>query len=151
MGSTTTHCSLILLSHPMKLSLASVHSSNILTPSLACSVLENKSHYLKIRSASPPTLPTASHPPPLCSYSWSSTGSFFSPGPEHPNSLLFIYFWLCWVFIAVCELFSSCREQELLSSCGVWASHHSGFSCCGAQVLGAWTLQLVDSRVCRFQ
>ena len=23
--------------------------------------------------------------------------------------------------------------------CGVWASHYSDFSCCGAQALGAWT------------
>ena len=28
--------------------------------------------------------------------------------------ILFIYFWLCWVFIAVCGLFSSCGEQGLL-------------------------------------
>ena len=151
MGSTTTHCSLILLSHPRKISLAFVHSSNILIPSLACSVLKNKSHHLKVCSASPTIRSTASHPPLLCSYSWSGTGSFFSPGPEHPDSLLFIYFWLHWVFIAVCEPFSSFREQEQLSSCRVWASHCSGFSFCGTQVLGAWTLQPVDCRVWRFQ
>ena len=28
--------------------------------------------------------------------------------------LRFIYFWLCWVFIAMCRLFSSCGEQGLL-------------------------------------
>ena len=28
--------------------------------------------------------------------------------------------------------------QRLLSGCGAWASHCSGFSCCGAQALGAW-------------
>ena len=27
---------------------------------------------------------------------------------------LFIYFWLCWVFIAVLGLFSSCGERGLL-------------------------------------
>ena len=27
---------------------------------------------------------------------------------------LFIYFWLCWVFIAAHGLFSSCGERELL-------------------------------------
>ena len=31
--------------------------------------------------------------------------------------------------------FSSCREQRLLSSCCVWASYYSGFSCCGARAL----------------
>ena len=34
------------------------------------------------------------------------------------------------------RLFSSCREQGLLSSCSVRASHCSAFSCCGAQALG---------------
>ena len=28
--------------------------------------------------------------------------------------LLFIYFWLLWVFVAVLRLFSSCGEQSLL-------------------------------------
>ena len=27
---------------------------------------------------------------------------------------LFIYFWLHWIFVAACELFSSCGEQGLL-------------------------------------
>ena len=35
------------------------------------------------------------------------------------------------------QAFSSCREWGLSSSCGTQASHHSGFSCCRAQVLGA--------------
>ena len=33
--------------------------------------------------------------------------------------------------------FSSCSKEGLLSSWGVWASHCSGFSCCGAQALSA--------------
>ena len=32
---------------------------------------------------------------------------------------------------------SSCREWELLSSCGAWAFHCDGFSCCRAQTLGS--------------
>ena len=58
----------------------------------------------------------------------------------------FIYFWLRWVFVAACGLFSSCGEQRLLSNCSVWASHCSDFSC-GARALehrlsscGAWAL-----------
>ena len=47
----------------------------------------------------------------------------------------FIYFWLCWVFVAV-QPFSSWSEQGLLSSRGAWASHCGGFSCCRIQVLG---------------
>ena len=27
------------------------------------------------------------------------------------------------------------------SSCGAWAFHHGGVSCCGAQALGAWVLE----------
>ena len=47
----------------------------------------------------------------------------------------FIYFWLCWVFVAV-RAFSSFGDQGLLSSCGVQASHCGGFSCCQARALG---------------
>ena len=54
-----------------------------------------------------------------------------------------------------CRLFSSCGERGLLSSCSAWASHCSGFSCCGAQALrgvdsrcSTWAqyLQLLGSR-----
>ena len=34
---------------------------------------------------------------------------------------------LCWA-----KAFSSCGKQGLPSSCGAWASHCRGFSCCGA-------------------
>ena len=45
---------------------------------------------------------------------------------------LFIYFWLCWIFVAL----SGSIEWRLLSNCGAWASHCSGFSCCRAQAPG---------------
>ena len=32
--------------------------------------------------------------------------------------------------------FSTCSNHGLLSSCGVWASHWGGFSCCRTQALG---------------
>ena len=57
--------------------------------------------------------------------------------------------------------FSSCREQELLSICGVWASHWNGFSFCidwalkleGFSSCGAWAqeLQHVGFRVSGLQ
>ena len=50
--------------------------------------------------------------------------------------ILFIYFWLHQVFIAVHRLFSSYGEEGLLSSFGAWASHCGGISCCRAQALG---------------
>ena len=49
-------------------------------------------------------------------------------------SAFIIYLWLCWVFAAM-RAFSSCSEQELLSSYIVEASHCSCFSC-GARPLG---------------
>ena len=48
---------------------------------------------------------------------------------------LFIYFWLCWVLLALWA-FSSCCEQGLLSGCGARASCCSGFSCSVAEVQG---------------
>ena len=47
---------------------------------------------------------------------------------------LFIYFWLHWVFVAVCGL-SVVRQAGATLGCGVRASHCGGFSCCGAQAL----------------
>ena len=48
---------------------------------------------------------------------------------------LFIYFWLCWVFLCMC--FLSLSWARAILHCGTWASHCGGFSCCGAQALGA--------------
>ena len=45
------------------------------------------------------------------------------------------YVWLSRVFVAA-QTSSGCREQGLLSSCGVQASHCGGFSSCRAQALG---------------
>ena len=49
---------------------------------------------------------------------------------------LFINIFDCAGSLLLRGLFSSCRELELPSRCGVWASHCRGFSCCGAQALG---------------
>ena len=53
--------------------------------------------------------------------------------------IIFIYFYfrLCWVFVAVHGAFSRCSEQGLLFTASMRISHCSGFSCCGAQALGA--------------
>ena len=57
--------------------------------------------------------------------------------------LLVTVFFVCFFKIFGCAgssllrgLFSSCSERGLLSSCGGWAFHCSGFSCCGP-----WTLE----------
>ena len=47
---------------------------------------------------------------------------------------LCIYFWLCWVLVAVWA-FCSCDVRGLLC-CGTWVSHCSGFSCGRAWALG---------------
>ena len=49
---------------------------------------------------------------------------------------LFIYFWLRWVFVAARGL-SLVAESRAALRHGVRASHCGGFSCCGAQALGA--------------
>lgn len=46
-------------------------------------------------------------------------------------SLFYFYFWQCWIFSAVCGLFSVCGEQGLLF---VQACHYSSFS------YGPWVL-----------
>ena len=40
------------------------------------------------------------------------------------------------MLFAAARTFSSCNEQGLLSSCGVWVSHCGGFSYCRTQALG---------------
>ena len=45
------------------------------------------------------------------------------------------YFFGCAGSSLLCRLFSSCGDEQPLSSCGAWASHCGGFSC-GAQALG---------------
>ena len=47
---------------------------------------------------------------------------------------LFIYSWLCWVFVAA-QAVSSCGEWGLLRSCGSRASHWGGLSCCRGRAL----------------
>ena len=49
---------------------------------------------------------------------------------------LFIYLWLCWVFISVWGL-SLVRQVGATLHRGAWASHYRGLSCCGAQAPGA--------------
>ena len=49
---------------------------------------------------------------------------------------IFIYFWLRWVFIAVCGL-SLVVVRGATLRCSAQPSHCGGFSCCGARALGA--------------
>ena len=56
---------------------------------------------------------------------------------------LFIYLWLCWVFITGRGLSLLVVSRGYSFHCGVRASHCGGFSCCGAQALGARTSVVV--------
>ena len=94
-------------------------------------------------------------------WSWVELMDTFSEYYLKKFFLIYILFWLHCVFVAACRLFfSSCEEQELLSSRSVWASHCGSFSYCRAQALGAqasvlaarglstsglWTLELAGS------
>ena len=51
------------------------------------------------------------------------------------NLFYLFYFWLHWIFIAARRLSLVVRAGATLC-CGAWASHCSGFSCCGARALG---------------
>ena len=52
------------------------------------------------------------------------------------NFILFYLFLVALGLPCCTRASSSCHELGLLCSCGVWASHCCGFSCCGAWVLG---------------
>ena len=68
---------------------------------------------------------------------------------------IFIYLWLCWVFVAMCRLSPVGGEQGATPCCGAWASHcrglslrstgsrHAGLSSCGTWAQQLW---LVGSR-----
>ena len=59
--------------------------------------------------------------------------------------LQFIYLFILAVLGLHCcmQAFSS-REQRLLSSCGVQASHCGGFACYGAWAVGTWASVVVE-------
>ena len=62
--------------------------------------------------------------------------------------ILFLYNlinWLLWVFIAAHGFSLVLSAEGLLSSWGVKASQHCGFSCCGAQALSSWASVVVSS------
>ena len=59
--------------------------------------------------------------------------------------LVFIYFWLCWIYIAAHGL-SLDSASEGYSSCGLWAFCCSGFSC-RAEALGSMGLIAVPCRL----
>ena len=54
-----------------------------------------------------------------------------------------IYIWLRWVFVAARRLSLVTASRGATLRCGARASHCGGFSCCGAQALGAWASVVV--------
>ena len=44
-------------------------------------------------------------------------------------------------------LLGFCCCAWAFSSCGVWASHCGGFSCCGTRVLGVWASVVAARRL----
>ena len=59
---------------------------------------------------------------------------------------LLIDFWLRWVFVAARGLSLVAASRAALR-CGAWVSYCCGFSCCGAQALGAWASVVVARRL----
>ena len=68
-------------------------------------------------------------------------GRFLTTGREVPYELFkkkfffLIYFWLCWVLVAVPAFFLVVASRATLH-CSEWTPHGSDFSCFGAQALG---------------
>ena len=65
--------------------------------------------------------------------------------------LRFIYLFLAALVLCYCENFSLLAVSGAALSCDTWASHYSGFSCCGAQPLECigvklWCMGLVATR-----
>ena len=60
---------------------------------------------------------------------------------------LFIYFWLHWVFVAVCGHTLQLQRVGATLRCGAQASHCGDFSCCGARALGVWASVVVAHRL----
>ena len=54
-----------------------------------------------------------------------------------------IQFWLHWVFVAARGLSLVAASRATLH-CGAWASHCSGFSCCGARALSTRASVVVE-------
>ena len=66
--------------------------------------------------------------------------------------ILFLYFWLCWVFIAG-RAFLQLLGAGATLHCSAQASHYGGLSCCRAQALGLMGLSSGGTRAqqLRFQ
>ena len=62
--------------------------------------------------------------------------SVYFPHPFFKSHFYLFIYWLHCVFIAVHRLSLVGRAGATLR-CGAWASHCGGFSCCGAQAVGA--------------
>ena len=60
---------------------------------------------------------------------------------------IYFYFWLRWVFVAVCglSLVAASRGYSSLQCAGF--SHCGGFSRCGARAVGAWVSVVVARRL----
>ena len=53
----------------------------------------------------------------------------------------FIYFWLCWILVAVCTTLSCAARASHcggFSCCRAWALGYTGFSSCGSWALEHW-------------
>ena len=63
------------------------------------------------------------------------------------NRYVFIYCWLCWVFIAVRAFLWFPSVGPTLWLWCAWASHRCSLSCCGARALGVWASVVATPRL----
>ena len=57
--------------------------------------------------------------------------------------LIYLFFWLCWIFVAGHRLPLVAASGRATLRHGARAPHCSGFSCCGARAPGAWASAVV--------
>ena len=62
-------------------------------------------------------------------------------GNAEGSFFCFLFFWLCWVFVAACRLSLVVASRGYSSLRCV--AYCRGFSCCGARALGAWASVVV--------
>ena len=64
-----------------------------------------------------------------------------------PHKFIYLFVFGCIGSSLLCACFLQLWQAGATLRCGAWASHCSGFSCCGAWALGTWASVVVARRL----